>query len=124
MASSAEGQSFSTCGRRIAAPAGHPCQCSGNLLSLFTARHADWTGLSDFFRDIFIPYLVGGIAPGIAFGMICYYISLPIVGAYQKLRERKRRERIEKAMEKRQKAAEKERRRTERTADPQTEDQT
>jgi hypothetical protein len=46
-----------------------------------------------------------------------------MVGAYQKLRDRKRRERIEKAMEKRQKAADKERRRAERAAGHQPEDQ-
>lgn len=96
----------------------------GNFLALFTPRHTDWSGLADFFRNIFLPYLVGGIGPGIITGMICYYASLPIVGAYQKLRDRKRRERIEKAMEKRQKAADKERRRAERAAGHQTEDQT
>ncbi len=95
----------------------------GNFLALFTARQANWTGLADFFREIFLPYLVGGIGPGIVSGMACYYVSLPIVGAYQKLRDRKRRERIEKAMEKRQKAAEKERRRAEQAAGHQTEDQ-
>ncbi len=92
----------------------------GNFLALFTARQANWTGLADFFREIFLPYLVGGIGPGIVSGMACYYVSLPIVGAYQKLRDRKRRERIEKAMEKRQKAAEKERRRAEQAAGHQT----
>lgn len=96
----------------------------GNFLAIFTARHMDWSGLADFFRNIFLPYLVGGIGPGIIAGMICYYASLPIVGAYQKLRDRKRRERIEKAMEKRQKAADKERRRAERAAGHQAEDQT
>lgn len=95
----------------------------GNFLALFTTRHADWAGLADFFRNIFLPYLVGGIGPGILAGMICYYASLPIVGAYQKLRERKRRERIEKAIEKRHKAAEKERKRALRVGTQQPGDQ-
>lgn len=88
----------------------------GNFLALFTARHASWEGLAEFIHNIFLPYLVGGIGPGIVTGLACYYASLPIVGAYQKLRDRKRRERIEKAMEKRQKAAEKVRLRAERAA--------
>lgn len=95
----------------------------GNFLALFTSRRADWGGLDEFFRNIFLPYLVGGIGPGILFGMVCYYVSLPVVGAYQKLRDRKRRERIEKAMERRQKAAEKERIRAERAGGHQAEDQ-
>lgn len=88
----------------------------GNFLALFTARHASWEGLAEFIHNIFLPYLIGGIGPGVVTGLVCYYASLPIVGAYQKLRDRKRRERIEKAMEKRQKAAEKVRLRAERAA--------
>ncbi len=95
---------------------------TGNIWAIFTEDVADWRGLSEFFWNIFLPYLVGGMVPGILIGMICYYISLPVIGTYQKLRDRQRRERVEKALEKRQKAAEKERRRAAKAAG-QTEDQ-
>lgn len=87
-----------------------------NLLAPFTSYTAQWGGLGDFFRDIFLPYLVGGVPLGLVFGLICYYATLPVIGTYQRLRERQRRERIEKAIEKRLKAAEKERKRAEKAA--------
>ena len=96
---------------------------TGNIQAMFTKDIADWQGLSGFFWEIFLPYLVGGLAPGIICGMICYYISLPAVGAYQKLRDRQRRERVEKAIEKRQKAAQRVLRRATKAATGQTEDQ-
>lgn len=95
-----------------------------NVWAIFTSDLASWHHLAGFFRGIFLPYLVGGIGPGLFCGVVCYYLTIPIVHAYQKLRDRNRRERIEKAMEKRQKAADKERKRAERAAlDPRTEDQ-
>lgn len=78
-----------------------------NLYAIVTSDVAEWGRLSEFFDGIFLPYLVGGIGPGVLFGVICYYLSLPIIGAYQRLRDRKRRERIEKAIATRQRAAEK-----------------
>jgi hypothetical protein len=78
-----------------------------NFYAIFTSDVAEWGRLSEFFDGIFLPYLVGGIGPGLVFGVICYHLSLPIIGAYQRLRDRKRRERIEKAIAARQRAAEK-----------------
>ncbi|MEZ5885903.1 MAG: DUF2062 domain-containing protein [Paracoccaceae bacterium] len=88
-----------------------------NARALFTPDIADWAGLRHFFDEIFLPYLIGGLIPGAVAGMICYYATLPGVAAYQKLRDRQRRERIERAIEKRQKAADKERRRAEKAAE-------
>jgi uncharacterized protein len=78
-----------------------------NFLALFTADPTHWDSLITFFREVFLPYLVGGLGPGILFGMICYYACLPVIGAYQRLRDRQRRERIEKAIAARHRAAEK-----------------
>ena len=36
-----------------------------NFTALFSPRAADWSHLGDFFRYVFLPYLVGGIVPGI-----------------------------------------------------------
>lgn len=58
-----------------------------NFLAIFTAREADWTRLEVFYDQIFFPYLVGGILPGILFATLCYYLSLPLIRAYQKRRK-------------------------------------
>ena len=55
-----------------------------NALAPFTHQRASWHGLADFFRDVFLPYLVGGILPGIACGVAAYYVTLPAIAAYAK----------------------------------------
>ncbi len=37
-----------------------------NFLALFTDATADWHGLSVFWDEVFFPYMVGGVLPGIA----------------------------------------------------------
>lgn len=65
-----------------------------NFQAIFTEREANWRGLSEFFDEIFWPYLIGGIIPGVIAATICYYLCLPIIGAYQKRRRNKLREKI------------------------------
>ncbi|WP_209506219.1 MULTISPECIES: DUF2062 domain-containing protein [unclassified Ruegeria] len=60
-----------------------------NLLALFTDRVADWHGLGQFYDDVFYPYMIGGIIPGIVAGIICYYLSLPLILTYQLRRRAK-----------------------------------
>lgn len=57
-----------------------------NFIALFTDADADWSNLAQFYHDVYLPYLVGGILPGIVAGSVCYYLSLPVVAAYQKRR--------------------------------------
>lgn len=59
---------------------------NANIWALFTDDRADWSNLSGFYEDIFFPYMIGGIIPGIVCGLICYYISLPLIQAYQNRR--------------------------------------
>ena len=59
----------------------------GNFMAIFTDRVADWTGLALFYQDVFLPYLVGGILPGFAAGAVCYYLSVPVIHAYQHRRK-------------------------------------
>lgn len=68
-----------------------------NFKAIFTSDVTRWDRLSAFFRTIFVPYLVGGIAPGILVSLIFYYASIPVVKGYQKLRLSKLKERIERA---------------------------
>ncbi|WP_187429074.1 hypothetical protein ROLI_004750 [Roseobacter fucihabitans] len=57
-----------------------------NFMSMFTDATADWTRLSVFYDEIFFPYMVGGILPGIFFATLCYYLSVPVIRVYQKRR--------------------------------------
>lgn len=58
-----------------------------NFVAVFTNAHADWTRLEVFYDQIFFPYLVGGILPGLFFGLLCYYLSVPVIRVYQKRRK-------------------------------------
>lgn len=57
-----------------------------NILAIFTSDPTRWSNLAHFFKIIFLPFLVGGILPGIAVGMIFYYLTIPVIRAYQKIR--------------------------------------
>lgn len=54
-------------------------------------------GLARFFEDVFVPYLVGGIVPGLVTAAACYYAIVPVVAGYQ----RRRRERLAEAQARR-----------------------
>lgn len=67
-----------------------------NLVAVFTGAEAHWDRLDRFWRDVFIPYMVGGVIPGIVSGIAGYMLALPAVKAYQARRVKKLRERFEK----------------------------
>lgn len=58
-----------------------------NFIAIFTPDKMDWTGLSVFFQEIFYPYLIGGILPGMVTATVCYYLAVPVLHAYQKRRK-------------------------------------
>ncbi|MDH5452900.1 MAG: DUF2062 domain-containing protein [Paracoccaceae bacterium] len=60
-----------------------------NFFAMFTDATAQWGNLYNFYNEIFLPYLVGGIAPGVVCGLICYYLSEPVIAVYQKRRKTK-----------------------------------
>ena len=55
-------------------------------MAIFTDAKVDWSGLLIFFREIFYPYMIGGILPGIVCATVAYYLSVPLLRAYQKRR--------------------------------------
>ncbi|SHF19401.1 hypothetical protein SAMN05444339_10454 [Loktanella atrilutea] len=57
-----------------------------NVVAIFTPETMDWQGLSIFYFDIFYPYMIGGILPGIVTATVAYYLSVPVLQAYQKRR--------------------------------------
>ncbi|SFK14000.1 DUF2062 domain-containing protein [Celeribacter neptunius] len=76
-----------------------------NFFALFTDRDANWDGLIRFFHEVFLPYAVGGIIPGIMAGLAAYYLILPMVAAYQHRRRGKLKAKLEEL--RRKKAAQK-----------------
>ncbi len=58
-----------------------------NFLALFSDRPTNWTGLERFYHDVFFPYMIGGIIPGIVAATICYILALPVIRAYQNRRK-------------------------------------
>lgn len=79
-----------------------------NIRALFSGQETHWENLHWFLHVIFWPYVIGGIIPGIVSALVGYYLSLPVVLAYQKRRAKKRRERLEKIRRQRAAAAGKE----------------
>lgn len=75
-----------------------------NIRAIFTHDVARWEHLRDFFRLIYWPYFIGSLIPGLIVSVAAYYLTLPLVQAYQKLRARKTKERVEAL--RRQRAAE------------------
>lgn len=57
-----------------------------NFIAIFTDETAHWDGLRRFFDRVFMPYLVGGFFPGLAAGVASYFLSNPLIAAYQKAR--------------------------------------
>ena len=58
-----------------------------NVISIFTPDRMDWSGLTIFSKEVFYPYLIGGILPGIFFATLSYYLAVPLLRAYQKRRK-------------------------------------
>ena len=75
-----------------------------NARALFTDDLVRWSEVNLFYNTIFLPYLVGGIIPGIVVSLGFYFLTVPVIRAYQKLRLKKLKERIEKARIKKEKA--------------------
>ncbi|WP_183524402.1 DUF2062 domain-containing protein [Yoonia ponticola] len=59
-----------------------------NVVAIFTPARADWHGLGIFYNEVFYPYLIGGLIPGVISATLCYYLSVPLISAYQKRRQK------------------------------------
>ncbi|WP_371156858.1 DUF2062 domain-containing protein [Jannaschia sp. 2305UL9-9] len=57
-----------------------------NSWNALTGKPVDWTATAIFWNDVFLPWLVGGVVPGIFTGLAAYTISLPLIEAYQRRR--------------------------------------
>ncbi len=67
-----------------------------NFLAIFTPEQAHWADLALFYDGVFFPWMVGCLLPGILCGAIGYYVSVPLIRAYQKSRSARLRKKMEK----------------------------
>lgn len=67
-----------------------------NFMALFNDDVARWGGLIKFWHEIYVPYFIGALGPGLILSIAGYYITIPLVEAYQKARAAKAAERKEK----------------------------
>lgn len=67
-----------------------------NFKALFSPERAHWDGLVEFWHTVFFPWLIGGLIPGIVLGITLYYLSVPVIRAYQARRSVRLRKKMEK----------------------------
>jgi hypothetical protein len=67
-----------------------------NFMTIFNDDKVQWDGLLRFWNDIYVPYFIGAFIAGFVLSVIAYYLTIPIVRAYQKARTAKAEERSEK----------------------------
>lgn len=58
-------------------------------LSLFGHGEPDWRKLAAFFQDVMLPYFVGGLLPGLVAAIASYYVTRPLIAAYQIARRKR-----------------------------------
>lgn len=76
-----------------------------NAVALFGPDTMHWEGLQQFWTDVYVPYFIGALGPGILLSLVFYYITIPLVEAYQKARSAKFKERSEKRVALRERLA-------------------
>ncbi len=58
-----------------------------NLRAIFTGGETHWADLAIFYHEVFFPYMIGGILPGVIVAALCYKLSVPLITAYQNRRK-------------------------------------
>lgn len=67
-----------------------------NFKTLFNEQTPRWHDLQIFYDQIFFPWMVGGILPGVVLGVACYVFSVPVIRAYKKRRTTRLRKKVAK----------------------------
>ncbi len=60
-----------------------------NFIAIFTPATMHWGGLIRFWHEIYVPYFIGALLPGILISAVAYYLTIPLVTTYQKARAAK-----------------------------------
>ncbi|KGJ14198.1 hypothetical protein IX57_16115 [Paracoccus sanguinis] len=71
-----------------------------NLLAVLDGRPAEWDRLVDFAQAVFLPYMVGGLIPGLIAALLFHRLTVPLVEVYhqRRLARRARKARAEGAV--------------------------
>lgn len=77
-----------------------------NVMALFGPEKAQWDGLVQFWNEIYLPWFIGALGPAIVISAIAYYVTIPLVAAYQKARAATAHDRAERRKKMRAKLAE------------------
>jgi uncharacterized protein (DUF2062 family) len=67
--------------------AGAAADLKDNVFALFSGADANWAQLAQFYHEVFLPYMVGCLVPGLLAGLLAYYLSVPVIRAYQNRRK-------------------------------------
>ncbi|MBD3626000.1 MAG: DUF2062 domain-containing protein [Rhodobacteraceae bacterium] len=60
-----------------------------SLKAMFGFGQPAWDRLGAFFWDVFVPYFAGGIIPGLIAAVAMYFLTRPLVAAYQAQRRKR-----------------------------------
>ncbi|AKO98358.1 MAG: DUF2062 domain-containing protein [Marinovum algicola] len=66
-----------------------------NFWAWVKGQPPDWHGLEVFWDDVFYPYMIGGIIPGIVAATAAYLVAEPLIRAYQARRKGALKKRLE-----------------------------
>jgi hypothetical protein len=64
--------------------------------SLFGYGESDWALLYSFFRELFLPYFIGGFVLGVIAALFTYFVFRPIIYAYKVTRKKKKYKKLNK----------------------------
>ena len=70
-----------------------------NIKAIFSDERMEWAGLARFYDDVFFPFMVGGLVPGVLTASACYIVTVPILSAHQNRRRRKLKEKLDQLSE-------------------------
>ncbi len=76
-----------------------------SFLALFGLGEPAWDKLAQFWSDLFLPYYVGGLIPGLITATVFYFLTRPLVAAYQARRRSKLLARAQEKLRKKKEAA-------------------
>jgi len=68
-----------------------------NLIAVVTRDPVHWYSLAEFFWQVFLPYMIGGVIIGLPSALAIYFLHLPLVRAYQRGRQKRLKQRFEAA---------------------------
>ena len=60
-----------------------------NLKAIWHGVPTDWHGIAVFYDEVFYPYMIGGLLPGVIVATVGYILSVPVIRTYQLRRRRK-----------------------------------